>query len=72
MCTAFDVGQSTASAKAAIIRRLLNPNRFDPTWSLRFRIDENSLVWMLDINGILVDIRDYGDTTVFPSMSLLA
>ena len=53
----FGVGQSTASAKGAVIRRLLNPNRFDPNWSLRSLIDQNPLTWMLEINGILMDVR---------------
>ena len=57
MCAAFGVSQSTASAKAAVIRRLLNPNRFDPNWSLRSLIDQNPLAWMLEINGILMDVR---------------
>jgi len=57
MCAAFGVSQSTASAKAAVIRRLLNPNRFDPNWSLRSLIDQNPLAWMLDVNGVLVDVR---------------
>jgi len=57
MCAGFGVGQSTASAKGAVIRRLLNPNRFDPNWSLRSLIDQNPLTWMLEINGILMDVR---------------
>jgi hypothetical protein len=58
MCAAFGVGQSTASAKAALIRRVLNLHPFDPNWSLQSLLDKNPLVWMLQINGVILDIRE--------------
>jgi hypothetical protein len=57
ICTAFGVAQSTATNKAADIRRLLRAHRFDPKWSLPSLLDKNPLIWMLKINGIIVDIR---------------
>ena len=32
-------------------------NRMDPTWMLKSIVDQNSLVWMAEINGLLVDVR---------------
>ena len=58
MCATFAVGQSTASAKAAEIRRVLNLHPFDPNWSLQSLLDKNPLVWMLQINGVILDIRE--------------
>ncbi len=55
---AFGVGQSTASAKARIIADALHTNRMDPTWMLRSLVDQNPLVWMAEVNGLLVDLRD--------------
>ncbi|HET6605884.1 MAG TPA: DUF6398 domain-containing protein [Rhodopila sp.] len=55
---AFGVGESTASAKARAISDLLNTNRMDPTWMLKNIVDRNPLVWMAQVNGILVDIRE--------------
>jgi Domain of unknown function (DUF6398) len=54
----FGVGQSTASAKARVISEALHTNRMDPTWMLRSFVDQNPLVWMAEVNGLLVDLRD--------------
>jgi len=56
VCTAFAVGQSTASAKARVISDVLHTNRMDPTWMLKSFVDQNPLVWMAEVNGLLVDI----------------
>jgi len=53
----FGVGKSTASAKARVISDALHTNRMDPTWMLRSIVDRNPLVWMAEVNGMLVDIR---------------
>ena len=58
LCAAFGVGQSTASAKARVISDALRTNRMDPTWMLRSFVDQNPLVWMAEVNGVLVDLRD--------------
>ena len=53
----FGVGESTASAKARVISDALHTNRMDPTWMLKSIIDRNPLVWMAEVDGMLVDIR---------------
>ena len=58
VCTAFGVGQSTTSAKAKVISDALHTNRMDPTWMLKSIVDQNPLVWMAEVNGLLVDVRD--------------
>jgi hypothetical protein len=58
VCTAFGVGQSTTSAKAKVISDALHTNRMDPTWMLKGIVDQNPLVWMAEVNGLLVDVRD--------------
>lgn len=57
VCAAFGVGQSTASAKARVISQTLNTHQLDPEWSLQRLLDLNPLVWMAEINGIVVDLR---------------
>ncbi|MGI4947024.1 MAG: DUF6398 domain-containing protein [Janthinobacterium lividum] len=57
LCAAFGVGQSTAAAKAKVIRDVLHTNRMDPTWMLQSFVDRNPLVWMAEVNGLLVDLR---------------
>ena len=29
----------------------------DPEWSLRIRVDQNPMVWMIQVNGFMVDAR---------------
>jgi Domain of unknown function (DUF6398) len=58
VCAAFGVGQSTASAKARVITDALRTHRMDPTWMLQSFVDRNPLVWMAEVNGRLVDLRD--------------
>ncbi|MBV8616238.1 MAG: hypothetical protein JOY66_21055, partial [Acetobacteraceae bacterium] len=57
LCAAFGVGQSTAAAKAKAIRDALRTSRMDPTWMLQSFVDQNPLVWMAEVNGLLVDLR---------------
>ncbi len=57
LCTAFGVGQSTAGAKAKAISDALHPHRMDPTWMRSDLIDRNPLVWLAEINGLVVDLR---------------
>ncbi len=54
---AFGVSEATGSAKAAAIRKLLKIRPFDPEWTLPSRMEDNPLVWMLKVNGLITDIR---------------
>lgn len=58
ICAAFGVSQSTASAKARIISKALGTHQLDPAWSLPSRVAQNPLVWMAEVNGLLVDLRE--------------
>jgi hypothetical protein len=58
LCAACGVGASTGSAKARAIADALDPAPFDPDWTLRSLLDENPMVWMAQVNGQLVDLRD--------------
>ncbi len=53
----FGVGESTGQGKSMQIRRLLKIRSFDPNWMLPSRMDDNPMVWMLSVNGLLMDIR---------------
>jgi hypothetical protein len=57
LCAAFGVGQSTASAKARVIANTLGVNRLNPSWMLPSLVETHPLVWMADVNGVLVDLR---------------
>ncbi|MCC5830771.1 MAG: tetratricopeptide repeat protein [Phycisphaeraceae bacterium] len=51
------VSPATMQAKAKIIREGLELMPFHPDWSLPSRLDDNPLVWMLVVDGMVVDIR---------------
>ena len=53
----FGVSPASGSAKSKAIRDLLKIRSFDPKWTLSSRMDANPLVWMLSVNGFLMDIR---------------
>jgi len=53
----FGVSASTAGNKAAEIRSIFNISPLDPEWTLRSRIEENPMFWMLKVDGYIVDIR---------------
>ena len=53
----FGVSVATMQAKAKVIHEGLDLMPFHPDWSLPSRMDSNPLVWMLEVNGFLMDIR---------------
>jgi hypothetical protein len=48
---------SSGAAKLAAIRRMFKMHQFDPNWTLPSKLDDNPVVWMLQINGFMMDIR---------------
>jgi len=54
----FGVSSSTASAKAAEIRKMFKIDFFHPEWLLQEHIESNPMIWMVQVNGFIVDIRD--------------
>jgi Domain of unknown function (DUF6398) len=58
LCAAFEVGESTVHAKARAIEKALGTHPFDPQWTLPSLAGKNPLVWMAEVNGLLVDLRD--------------
>ncbi len=53
----FGIGESTGAAKSSAIRKMCRIHQLDPDWCLPSRLDDNPLIWMLTINGIMMDIR---------------
>jgi Domain of unknown function (DUF6398) len=58
MCGVFEVGESTVHAKARVIESALGTQAFDPQWTLPSLLEKNPLVWMAEVNGLLVDLRN--------------
>jgi hypothetical protein len=55
---AFGVSQSTGSSKSRAVRDSLKMMSLDPKWTLPSRMADNPMVWMVMVNGLVVDIRD--------------
>ena len=53
----FGVSQGTMTTKSKIIRDGLDIISMDPEWCLPELLDRNPLVWMVEINGLIMDIR---------------
>lgn len=48
---------SSGSAKLAAIRKMFKMHQLDPNWTSPSRLDDNPMVWMLQVNGFMVDVR---------------
>lgn len=57
LCATFGVSQSSGANKAKVIRDSLKMYQLDPNWCLPSRVDDNPMIWILQVNGLMVDIR---------------
>jgi hypothetical protein len=53
----FGVSQGTMMAKSRVIRDELDLIQLDPDWCTPAMLKDNPLVWMLEVNGFVTDIR---------------
>ncbi|MDP2367973.1 DUF6398 domain-containing protein [Rhodoferax sp.] len=53
----FGLAQGTGQTHSKKIRDALDMGQMDPQWTLPSRMDANPLVWMLEVNGVIVDAR---------------
>lgn len=54
----FGVSQNTMLSKSKQIRDELDIFPMDPEWCLESMLDDNPLVWMFEVDGLIIDIRD--------------
>jgi Domain of unknown function (DUF6398) len=53
----FGLSSSTMQATSKQIRELLGMYPMDRDWSIPSMVDKNPLIWMLEVNGLLIDVR---------------
>jgi len=53
----FELSSSTMQAKSKHIRDLLGMYPMDPDWSTPAMVDQNPLIWMREVNGLIIDVR---------------
>ena len=54
---AFGIAKSTGAAKSKTIRTMFRIHQLEPKWTLPSMMDENPMIWMLEVNGFIMDIR---------------
>jgi hypothetical protein len=57
LCALFGVSQSACAAKTREIRLMFNMGPLDPRWCLPSKLADNPLVWMIEVNSFVVDVR---------------
>ncbi len=57
LCRLFDVSPATGSSKARAILDQLGSFQLDPRWCLPDMLEANPLVWIVEIDGLPVDVR---------------
>jgi len=57
VCKAFDVSHGTMTGKSKIIRDGLGLIQLDPDWCTPGMLEDNPLVWFLQVNGLVMDMR---------------
>lgn len=53
----FGVGASTCASRSKAAREALDMGQFSPEWTVASMMEKNPLVWMLEVNGLMVDVR---------------
>jgi hypothetical protein len=54
----FGVSEAAVMSKSKKIRETLGMGPLSLEWTLPSRLADNPLVWMLQVNGLMIDIRD--------------
>lgn len=57
LCEKIGVSQSNASAKSREIWKALDLMQLHPDWCPPSRLEENPLAWIVEVNGLPVDVR---------------
>lgn len=57
LCETFGVSYSSGANKARLIRDMFGISQLDLRWCLPSRLENNPMVWILQVNGFMVDIR---------------
>jgi hypothetical protein len=53
----FGLSSSTMQTKSKQIRDLLGMYQMDPDWTLPSMVAKNPLIWMVQVNGLVMDVR---------------
>ena len=51
------VARNTAASKGAEIRKILKIDYYNQEWVLPSLLDKNPMVWLVQVDGIMIDAR---------------
>jgi len=57
LSAALGLSKSTVGNKSREITKLLNIGMMDPQWTLPSQMEDNTMAWMISVNGFIVDVR---------------
>ncbi len=57
LCKAFGIAKSTGASKSKTVRDALKMQRMDANWCLPSRMDSSPMIWMIMVNGLIMDAR---------------
>lgn len=57
LCAGFGVAPGTGGGKAKVVRAALGIKRWDHRWLLPSRLESTPMVWMVQVDGLAVDVR---------------
>jgi hypothetical protein len=57
LCAHFGIAASTGGNKAKLVRTALGMGQFDHDWMLPSRVAGSAMVWMIQVNGFILDAR---------------
>lgn len=57
VCELFGIGKSTAGSRSKTIHDAFDMVPLDPEWTLPGKLIDNPMVWMIKVNGLVVDAR---------------
>ena len=58
LCSLFGLSQNTVLTKASKIMKMMGMFQLDPRWCLPSLVPDNPLVWLIEVDGFLLDARD--------------
>jgi hypothetical protein len=57
LCSLFGVSSSSGANKSRQIREMLHMSQFDSTWMLPSLMGDSLAVWLVEVDGFVMDIR---------------
>ena len=58
LCRFFGQSSRSGNEKAVTIMRLLKTAEMDPAWTVGSRMADNTMAWLVEVNGLVVDVRN--------------